>query len=430
MPSNPPLPPGRFGLPLIGESLAFAKDPAQFLLERFQRYGPVFKTSVLGMKLICFIGREGFAFFHDPANVRRHGANPGSVIQSLGGPSSSHFLDGSAHRRRKRLTLKTFWPNALAEYTPRMEAITRRHLARWVAKGEVSGVEAFHRLALAIGANLILGTPVSEDAEELYEPLTRAARLLAELPLNLPGTAYHAALQANRAVSVRVRHAVDEYVEGDSNALVGWLFATRFGDTKLAVDEIHAEATDNFFTIFNGMGSALALATLGLSNHPEVVDRARSELLAGRSEYLDRAMHEARRYFPMFSIPGFGIMIADREFHGYHIPKGWHVTAAIHATHRDPSIFHDADAFDTERFCPGGEATPLNTYVAHAGGTPDEYAHHCSAEPFADAMLVLVMRTILRSHTWELPPQDLALDPKIVPFPQPRDGLRIRFRRI
>src|SRR4029079_17935196 len=132
---------------------------------------------------------------------------------------SSHFLDGSAHRRRKRLTLKTFWPHALAEYTPRMEAITRRHLARWDAKGEVSGVEAFHRLALAIGANLILGTPISEDAEELYEPLMRAARLLAEPPINLPGTAYHAALQANRAVSARVRRAVDDYVEGDSNAL-------------------------------------------------------------------------------------------------------------------------------------------------------------------------------------------------------------------
>jgi hypothetical protein len=36
---------------------------------------------------------------------------------------------------------------------------------------------------------------------------------------------------------------------------------------------------------------------------------------------------------------------------------------------------------------------------------------------------------LLREHTWELPPQDLALQPAGL-TPLPADGLRIHFRRL
>ena len=36
-----PLPPGRGGLPLLGETLAFAKNPFRFVEERFRSIGPL-----------------------------------------------------------------------------------------------------------------------------------------------------------------------------------------------------------------------------------------------------------------------------------------------------------------------------------------------------------------------------------------------------
>jgi len=43
-----PLPPGSNGLPLLGETLAFAKNPFDFIHQRRARFGDVFRTSILG----------------------------------------------------------------------------------------------------------------------------------------------------------------------------------------------------------------------------------------------------------------------------------------------------------------------------------------------------------------------------------------------
>ncbi len=61
--SRPPLRelPGRFSLPLIGDTLAFVRDPAGFLQERARELGPVFRIDVFGAPTACFVGPEAFA---------------------------------------------------------------------------------------------------------------------------------------------------------------------------------------------------------------------------------------------------------------------------------------------------------------------------------------------------------------------------------
>jgi hypothetical protein len=52
------LPPGKLGLPLMGETLDFLKD-RNFATKRHQRYGDIFKTHIFGQSTIFLKGAEG-----------------------------------------------------------------------------------------------------------------------------------------------------------------------------------------------------------------------------------------------------------------------------------------------------------------------------------------------------------------------------------
>jgi hypothetical protein len=54
-------PPGRFGLPIIGESIQYLRDPEGFIVQRQQQYGNVFKTHLFGRPTIALIGADARA---------------------------------------------------------------------------------------------------------------------------------------------------------------------------------------------------------------------------------------------------------------------------------------------------------------------------------------------------------------------------------
>jgi retinoid hydroxylase len=55
------LPPGTFGLPLIGDTLNFLRD-SQFAQKRHQQYGNIFKTSIFGQPTVFVCGQEANFF--------------------------------------------------------------------------------------------------------------------------------------------------------------------------------------------------------------------------------------------------------------------------------------------------------------------------------------------------------------------------------
>src|ERR1043165_10152378 len=85
--SDVPLPPGTGGLPLLGETLAFAKNPFLFVEERFAKHGRVFRTHVLGRKTIVVAGPEAAERFIDGSVVMREGSMPPHVQELFGGGS-------------------------------------------------------------------------------------------------------------------------------------------------------------------------------------------------------------------------------------------------------------------------------------------------------------------------------------------------------
>src|SRR6476620_10882307 len=124
-----PLPPGRSGLPLLGETLAFAKNPFGFIEERLAKHGRIFRTHVLGRNTVVVAGPEAAGRFIDGSVVLREGSMPPHVQELFGGRSLP-LLDGGAHAARKAEVLQAFTREAMRAYQPLVESAIARAFAR------------------------------------------------------------------------------------------------------------------------------------------------------------------------------------------------------------------------------------------------------------------------------------------------------------
>jgi len=110
---------------------------------------------------------------------------------------------------------------------------------------------------------------------------------------------------------------------------------------------------------------------------------------------------------------------------GYSVPKDWRAYGGIFTTMQDENVFTRPDEFDPDRFGPDRteDTKQENSYIPQGGG-PRE-GHRCPGEPHVNWVMKLVAVRLLKNYTWELPPQNLALNSAV--FPIPKDNLKVRF---
>src|SRR2546430_10869934 len=125
--STAPLPPGRGGLPLLGETLAFAKNPFRFIEERLAAHGRVFRTNVLGRKTVVVAGPEAAGRFIDGSVVMREGSMPPHVQELFGGRSLPP-LHGALPAARKSPVRPAFTRRANASRPPGLQSTIARPL--------------------------------------------------------------------------------------------------------------------------------------------------------------------------------------------------------------------------------------------------------------------------------------------------------------
>ena len=417
------------GLPFIGETLPFLRDPVAFLEQRASVHGPIFKTRILGDPVICLVGPEAVAFFYQDRWFQRAGGSP-PHFKEVFGELAVVFKDGADHRRTRRLMGEAFAPEALDGYRDIVDRIVARHLARWAASAELRGVDAIGRLCFAVADSLFGGAdPDQDDARtaELFETFLRG---LLALPIDLPGTTWRRAMSARNALRARIGAKVDGHVSsGQRHVLARLLEARDESGQGFTTDEVKTECLHFYSAAYAPVRAAACNLVVALRQHPAILDKARAAARAGDLGYLDQLTREVRRRYPTVPSTFFARVNEDCEFNGYRIPRGWKAVAGLPASMRLRSAYADPDRFDPDRFAPERrelERTP-SAYLPHGGGSWD--GHRCAGEALADLILRSFAARLLRDYAFELPAQDLELRPTGL-TPLPADGLRIRFRNL
>lgn len=431
LPARAPRPPGSAGLPGLGETLAFVKDPFTFVKERRARYGRVFRTNLLGRMTAVLIGPEPLEAFYDPANVMREGANPANIQTLFGGTGVINGLDGAAHGERKAFVTAALSRDAVESYLPAMTRHVDAALARWAAAGELALNDELKRLTIETLGAVFASIESTADAAALVKRCELIAAAFIALPIPLPGTAYTKGVRAKDESLAYYRelagaHRAAAYDDG----LARMLAARSAAGAAISDDEAAGELNHLFlagFIVF----AQFAATIVHLANDPAIRERLIAETASlpdapttadlAACTYLMHVVDEVRRLTPIVPVV---IGKARRAFvvDGFEIPAGWGVAAAVWHHDREAGSYSEPEQFDPERFGARAEHDAHPYAYAPQGAGPQD-GHRCPGFDLTTIFMALFAARLVRGYTWELPAQDLTPNWGLVP-PVPRDGLR------
>ena len=169
------------------EILAFFRN-ADFAKQRFERFGNVFETRLLGQPRVFIRGGRAITdlLAHPDAT---EGWWPESVRQLLGSRSLSN-RNGAEHRARRRVVGQLFAAVALRRYTPSIVALVEELAAELqAATTPVPLVERMRRFAFTVIASVVLGLE-SDDREALFSEFEIWSQALFAIPIALPGSPF------------------------------------------------------------------------------------------------------------------------------------------------------------------------------------------------------------------------------------------------
>lgn len=443
-----PLPPGRFGLPFIGETLDFLQTQKrnkswEFVEKRATEYGEVFKTSLIGDPTVCASSPAGNKMVFTNENKLVNVSWPGSVIDVLG-KRSLIALKGEEAKRIRNAVMTFLRPEALQMYTTRADANVRRFMERyWEGKEQVKVYPLMKRFAFSLACELLMSRYDEKEQQMLEEPFTTMMKGILQLPINLPGTRYRKAMSAAKMLRSTFQKWLDERrkdleqgkVAADHDLLT-CLLTFRDENGQGLTDE---DMNDNILLLlFAGHDTSLVVTTMVckfLAENPTVFEevwKEHEEIAAGKEaeEALNwadlqkmklswRVVQETMRLQPPVQ-GAFRVAIKDMEYAGFSIPKSWKLYWTVNSTHRNPKYFKEPTKFDPARF-EGTGPTPYS-YVPFGGGP-----RMCPGNEFARMEALVLMHHLVRRFSWSLvdPNETISVDP----MPAPQLGLPIWLHR-
>jgi len=429
-----PLPPGSLGLPVIGESISFLRDP-NFMDKRQKKYGSIFKTHILGRPTVVMIGAEATRFVLMGENQYFTSSWPPST-EILLGESALSIQQGSVHQSRRKLLSQIFQPKAIAGYLPIIEPIIQSYLQKWERCGTLTWYPELRNFTFDVACTLLISTDVGSQTP-LSQLFKEWCDGLFSVAIPLPWTKFGKALQAREELLMHIEEIVKlrQQQQTPSQDALGLLLQARDEEgNSLSLSELKDQILMLLFAGHETVTSAISSLCFLLAKHPEVLARLRTEQAQfalnepltmeylKEMTYLEQVIKEVMRVLPPVA-GGFRKVLKPFDFNGYSVPQDWMALYQIVQTHQDNSIYAEPERFDPDRFGLERAEDKQKTFsfVPYGGG-----ARECLGKALAQLVMKAFAVHLVRSYTWDvLPNQNLEFDR--IPTPHPRDGLRVRF---
>ncbi|MBV7258970.1 cytochrome P450 [Erythrobacter crassostreae] len=436
--------PGEAGWPVIGNTFTQLADPHAFTQRMIETYGKVYKTYAFGGWNVALIGAEAnelVLFNKEKIFSSEQGWGP--VLDQLF-PRGLMLMDFDHHRIDRRALSIAFKPGPMRHYAGALNSGIAREVAGW--EGPMEFYPAIKKLTLDLAADSFIGIPWGPEADKIntaFVDMVQAS--VAPVRKPLPFT------KMKRGVDGR-KFLVDYFTTetqkrreqgGGQDMFSQFATATRDDGSLLPVDEVVDHMNFLMMAAHDTITSSATSLIYHLAANPQWQEKLREEILAvtggpdgsgnargldyddlGKLELTEMAFKESLRMVPPVpSMPRRALK--EFEFGGYKIPAGQMVGINIHWTHYSEEYWDNPQAFDPMRFTPDlVKARHKYAWVPFGGG-----AHMCLGLHFAYMQIKVLMVQILQRYRIEI---SEGYDPEwqAWPIPQPKDGLKVNFRKI
>lgn len=426
------LPPGSMGWPYVGETLQlYSQDPNVFCASKQKRYGEIFKTHLLGCPCVMLASPEAARFVLVTQAQLFKPTYPPSKERMIG-PWALFFHQGEYHLRLRRLVQGSLGPDALRALVPDIEAAVTSTLGAW--EGHVASTfHAMKRLSFDVGLVTVFGGRLDQRyKEELRTNYSILEKGYNCFPNRFPGTLYYKAIQARKRLRAILSEVVAERrARGDPGGdLLGDLMGSRDDSgTALTDDQISDNVIGVLFAAQDTTASVLTWILKYLHDYPKLLEAVKAEQMATyeaneggkrpltwthtRSMTLThKVILESLRMASIISFT-FREAVADVEYKGFLIPKGWKVMPLFRNIHHNPEYFQDPHKFDPSRF---KVAPRPNTFLPFGSGV-----HACPGNELAKLEMLVLVHHLVTGYRWEIVGSSDEVEHS--PFPVPRHGL-------
>lgn len=417
-------PPGPNGLPILGNSLQFFRNPTSFAERCIRTYGDVVSLRVAGTPTFL-LGHPDHVKYVLADNFENYekGALYREELSFLG--DGLLVSEGDHRAQQRKLIAPQFHPDRIERYARIMVAYAERTVAELPANEPVAVDEWMQGLALEIIAKALMDVDVSTSAPEIrraLEDVMEGARASSRIPVSVPGwvptpgnVRYDRAMDTFDSIVADIIREHREDPDPPDTVVSTLVDASDSSDYSLTDRQIRNEITTLLLAGHDTTALGLSYTLYLLAKHPdeqrhllEEIDRVVGDGSPDPDDVadLDRteaAIKEGLRLFP----PSYLFVrdaIDSDEIGGFRVPSGSMVVLHPWSVHRDERFFDDPARFDPGRWDDGLESELHSfAYFPFSGGP-----RRCVGEHFAWMEMQLVLVTLLRHYRFEL-----AFDPPV-----------------
>ncbi|KAA8522350.1 hypothetical protein F0562_013289 [Nyssa sinensis] len=408
------------GWPLLGETLHFfapnsSSDIPPFIKKRIQRYGPIFRTSLVGRPVIVSTDPDLCYFIFQQEGQLFQSWYPDTFTEIFGRQNVGS-LHGFMYKYLKNMVLNLFGPESLKKMLPEVEQVVGRKLKRWSSQDSVELKDATASMIFDLTAKKLISHDPEKSSENLRENFVAFMQGLISFPFDIPGTAYHKCLQGRKKAMMIVKNMLEERRANprkhQSDFFDYVLEELRKEETILT----EAIALDLMFVLlfasFETTSLALTLAVKFLSDHPLVLKELTEEheAILRRREHLDSGLtwneYKSMTFTFQFInetvrlaniVPGiFRKALREIKFKGYTIPAGWAVMVCPPAVHLNPAKYKDPLDFNPRRWEGMEKNGASKHFMAFGGGM-----RFCVGTDFTKVQMAVFLHCLVTKYRWQ-----------------------------
>ncbi|XP_022935245.1 cytochrome P450 87A3-like isoform X2 [Cucurbita moschata] len=355
---NAKLPKGSMGFPILGETNHFfapnpSFDVSPFIKDRVLKYGPIFKTSLVGKPLIISTDPDLNYLIFEQEETLFECWYP-ETFKKIFGDQFFGSLHGFMHKYLKNMIVNAFGIECLKSMVSEVEAAATTRLRRWASCKVVELKDEIANVILDLTANKLISYDPENSPENLRENFVAFIQGLVSFPLDIPGTAYHKCLRGRKRVMRMLENMLEERQQNPRKQN-----EEHEGILKNRKDKASGITWNEYKSMtftFKFLNETLRLANIA----PGIFRRA----------------------------------LRDVEFKGITIPAGWGVMVCPPAIHLDPKHYVDPLAFNPWRWerCEGAS----RHFIAFGRGL-----RFCIGADFAKLQMAVFLHNLVTKYRFK-----------------------------
>ncbi len=416
-----------------------ARDPAQFFVDCYRQYGPVFRVRVMGREHPVIAGPEAAEFMgtKEGRDSLRSKEFWRGLVDEYGATRTLPGEDGPAHKELRDIMRRGYSREAIADRLDEVVAITDRNLDRtWAPGASVPVLRSMQELVTDQLGELLTGASRPEYVADI--------RLATQYILNVLVTHQRPKIMLRdpryRRAKARVAELATKMIEdrerpdGKPAVLIDDLLrAHRERPAAMPASDLLISVTGPYVAGLDTVANTIAAFVYAVLKHPDVLARVQAEAdaLFARDSFSEKdlrdipsirgALMETMRLHPI-AVVQMRTATRDFEFQGHQITEGESLYVGTTVPHFLEEYFPDPMRFDIDRYeKPRAEHLQAGAYSPYGRGQ-----HVCLGKTLADVQMLVTMARLFHRLDLRLESPDYVLARKTTPTPGPALSFRVR----